>query len=155
MTQQDFVCPSQMHNNPKQKNGKIQFLFVNHKQYHHLCTLSYFSHFFSIFVLQVSYCLNISRGQMFWWWGRRDIWKRVGIFNLFFFGRKKKFSFYLLLGCPHKKEQKWAVFSKSHLQKLWHDEALIMGPPSSSMGVLGLFSIFNVLWARKLVYDLE
>ena len=57
-------------------------------------------------------------------------------FQSFLFWQKKKFSFYLLLRCPHKKEQKWAVFSKSHLQKLWHDEALIMGPPSSSMGVL-------------------
>ena len=144
-----------MHNNPKQKNGQNSIFVCQSQTIPPLVyAFIFFTFFFSIFVLQVSYCLNISRGQMFWWWGRRDIWKRVGIFNLFFFGRKK-ISFYLLLSCPHKKEQKWAVFSKSHLQKLWHDEALIMGPPSSSMGVLDLFSIFNVLWARKLVYDLE
>ena len=86
------------------KMAKIRFLFVDHKYHTTTCTLSYFS-FFSIFVLQVSYCLNISRGQMFWWWGRRDIWKRVGIFNLFFFGGKKNSRFICCWVAPTKRSK--------------------------------------------------
>ena len=132
------------HNNVKndptrlpEKWQKIRFLFVDHKYHTTTCTLSYFS-FFSIFVLQVSYCLNISRGQMFWWWGRRDIWKRVGIFNLFFFGRKKILVLFVV-GLPPQKGAKMGSFLKIASSKAMARRSTNYGAPFFFNGCVGSF----------------
>ena len=140
MTQQDFVCPSQMHNNPKQKNGQNS-IFVCQSQIIPpplVYAFKIFTFFFSIFVLQVSYCLNISRGQMFWWWGRRDIWKRVGIFNLFFFGRKKILVLFVV-ELPPQKGAKMGSFLKIASSKAMARRSTNYGAPFFFNGCVGSF----------------